>query len=167
MNIPDPATLSIMMDSLLAALLIAALAYMWRVNRRLGQIRAGKAEFEKMISEFARSTGQASTTLEQLKSSASTAGRELAASTGHAAQLAVSQERMAEDLRMLISRGESLADRIETLITRSRAVAATLDSATPTMAPRVATPVEQAMPQAMPVEQSKPHPVLSAISGLR
>ena len=159
----DPASLSIMMDSVLAALLVAALAYMWRVNGRLGQIRAGKAEFEKMIAEFARSTGQVSTTLEQLKSSASTAGRELAASTGRAAQLTSGQERMAEDLRMLIARGETLADRIETLITRSRAVAATLDSAAPTVTARVAIPAEPAMP----VEQSKPHPVLSGISGLR
>jgi len=112
---------------MLAALLLASLVYMWRVNRRLEQIRAGKAEFEKMIAEFSRSTTQASQTLEDLKTAAISIGRDLTTATNRAAVLANSQERTSEDLRMLISRGDALADRIQTLISMSRGSVAALN----------------------------------------
>ena len=160
---PDTANLSLILDALLAVLLMAALAYMWRVNGRLAQIRAGKAEFEKMIGEFSRTTGQAAAALEQLKTSAGSAGRELAASTSHAVQLASGQERTAADLRMLLERGESLADRMESLIFRARTVVGTMDTAT--ASPSAPAPKDPA--QVEPVLERKPHPVLKGIAGLR
>jgi hypothetical protein len=160
---PDTASLSLILDALLAVLLAAALAYMWRVNGRLAQIRAGKAEFEKMIGEFAQTTGQAASTLEQFKTSAGSAGRDLAASTGRAVQLASGQERTAADLRMLLERGEALADRMESLIFRARTVAGTMDFATAT--PAAPVPKDPALVE--PVLERKPHPVLKGIAGLR
>jgi methyl-accepting chemotaxis protein len=116
----DKSLLVASMDIVLALLLVGALLCLWRFNRRLDEIRRGKDEFKTLIAEFARSTGQAGATLLQLKASAETVGRDLANATGRASVAASGHERIAEDLKMLIARGEALADRMESLNARSR-----------------------------------------------
>lgn len=109
---------SMILDVVFAGLLVAALIYMARLNRRLDALRAGRAEFEALIKRFTVATEQAQGNVAAMKAAADSTGQSLQAEIDRARGLR-------EDLSFLADRANALADQLETAITRSRpAVAA-------------------------------------------
>jgi hypothetical protein len=107
---------SVILDVLFAALLIAALVYMARLNRRLDALRAGREEFEALIKRFTAATEQAQGNVAAMKEAADSTGKGLQAEIDRARGLR-------EDLAFLADRANALADQLETAITRSRPAA--------------------------------------------
>jgi hypothetical protein len=116
--------LSLVFDGLLIALLAATLAYGFRLNRRLEQVRAGHAEFQALLGKFVIATEQAERGVATLKRTAAEGGQDLQEATERAAALR-------EDLTFLVDRASELADRVESTISRTRALAAAVPPAPP------------------------------------
>ena len=100
---------SLALDILLAVLLVATIGYAMVLNRKLGNLRRHKEELEGLAATFAQSTALANESIARLKNS--TAG--LQADTAKAAGLK-------DDLKFLIDRGTSTADRLEAAVRESR-----------------------------------------------
>lgn len=106
-------SLSLVVDGLLILLLLATLVYVARLNRRLGQIREARQEFEALIRRFAQATEQADRSIEGVKAAAAAEGKEL--------QGTIDRSRgLREDLVFLVEKANGLADRLEASIARTR-----------------------------------------------
>lgn len=106
-------SLSLVVDGLLILLLLATLVYVARLNRRLGQIREARQEFEALIRRFAQATEQADRSIEGVKAAAAAEGKEL--------QGTIDRSRgLREDLVFLVEKANGLADRLEASIARAR-----------------------------------------------
>lgn len=106
-------SLSLVVDGLLILLLLATLVYVARLNRRLGQIRDARQEFEALIRRFAQATEQADRSIEGVKAAAAAEGKEL--------QGTIDRSRgLREDLVFLVEKANGLADRLEASIARTR-----------------------------------------------
>lgn len=153
---------SMILDVVFAGLLVAALIYMARLNRRLDALRAGREEFEALIKRFTLATEQAQGNVAAMKAAAD--------STGQSLQLEIDRARgLREDLAFLADRANALADQLETAITRSRPAVAASSGAIPAGSnvaqmplrdePRVQAARPQAeRPQAERAETSRPQP---------
>ncbi len=100
-------------DGVVAFLLIATIIYAAVLNRRLGRLRADKAELQALIQSFAAASQQAEAGVAGLKSTAEEIGRKLEKKVEQAQSLR-------EDLTYMIERGGMLADRLETTIRARR-----------------------------------------------
>ena len=107
-------------DGVVAILLVATLVYVRRFSVRLEAIRAGRAEFEKLIADLTKSTNQAAGNLQQFKTTAEAAGGDLQARTERAQGMAAEFGRIGDDLKLLIERAENAANRLETAIGKAR-----------------------------------------------
>ena len=112
---------SILADVLVGGLLIVTLVYVRRLSARLDTIRSGKAEFEKLIGELAKSTDQAASHLHQFKLTAEITGGDLQVRVEKAQALAGEFGRISEDLKLLTERADSAINRLEATIAKSRA----------------------------------------------
>ena len=111
---------SLALDILLAVLLVATIGYAMVLNRKLGNLRRHKEELEGLAATFSQSTARANDSIARLKNS--TAG--LQTDTAKAAGLK-------DDLKFLIDRGTSAADRLEAAVRESRAESETKGRAGP------------------------------------
>lgn len=109
-------------DIVVAILLVATLVYVRRFSVRLEAIRAGRAEFEKLIADLTKSTDQAASHLQQFKSTAEVAGRDLQTRIERAHGLAAEFGRLGDDLKLLTDRAENATNRLEAAIGQSRQV---------------------------------------------
>ncbi|MBX6323611.1 MAG: hypothetical protein IRY94_17480, partial [Rhodospirillaceae bacterium] len=131
-------SLSVVFDVLLIALLGATLAYGIRLNRRLGQVRAGQAEFQSLLGKFAVATEQAERGVATLRRAAAEAGQDLQETTERAAALR-------EDLTFMLGKAGELADRLETAIARAKAAAGATPSAAAAAPARLASRIADAL----------------------
>jgi hypothetical protein len=111
-------------DGVVAILLVATLFYVRRFSVRLEAIRAGRAEFEKLIADLTKSTDQAASHLHQFKATAELAGGDLQARVERAQAKAAEFGRIGDDLKLLTERAESAANRLESAIAKSRSSSA-------------------------------------------
>ena len=100
---------SLALDIILALLLVATIGYAMVLNRKLGNLRRHKEELENLAATFSNSTTRAKDSITHLKNSTA----ELQADTAKAASLR-------DDLKFLIDRGTSTADRLEAAVRKSR-----------------------------------------------
>ena len=85
-----------------------------RLNRKLGAIRADQGEFGRLAASFAEAAARAEDSVARLKVAAGAGQDEIERA-----------DRLADDLRYLLERGTSLADRLENAVTVARDVAPT------------------------------------------
>lgn len=97
--------LSLVLDVLVAILLIATIIYAIILNRKLGRLRADRAEFETMIARFVDATQKADAGLKGLKATAEEVGRSLQQPTDRAVAIR-------DELVFMIERADALAEKL-------------------------------------------------------
>lgn len=112
----------------LLGLLGAAIPFALRLERALREIRRDRGALEGSAQGLGEAARMAEAAMVRLRASAELAGRQVAERTAVA-------EPLRDDLRYLIERAETLADRLEGLVRAGRPIAAE--------APRAAEPVLQ------------------------
>lgn len=168
-------TWTILADGIVAVLLIATLIYARRLSVRLEAIRAGRAEFEKLVADFTRTTDQASSHLHHFKAVADGSLQGLQARIERTQGLTAEFGKLGDDLKLLTERAEGAADRLDSTIGRTRFITA---ANAPTAGVKVETVPLQAVAQsvgarlmavnrALDEEADKAAAHLSALSGLR
>lgn len=95
----------LVLDGVVVVLLVATIGYAVVLNRRIGEMRKWKAEFDRMITSFNQATTRAEAGIQSLKSIASQRGPDLQRSLDKARSLR-------DDLAYLVERGDTLADRL-------------------------------------------------------
>ncbi len=121
--------MSLVLDGVVVVLLVATIGYAVVLNRRIGEMRKWKAEFDRLITTFNQATKRAETGIQSLKSVAIQRGPDLQRSLDKARSLR-------DDLAYLVERGDTLADRltesVRSAIPIPRAAEATTAASTPT-----------------------------------
>jgi hypothetical protein len=102
---------------LLLLLLAAAIPFALRLERALREIRRDRAALEGSASGLSEAARMAEAAMVRLRASAELAGRQVA-------ERMAAAEPLRDDLRYLIERAESLADRLEGLVRAGRPMAA-------------------------------------------
>lgn len=105
--------MSLMLDALVAALLVATIVYAAILNRKLGRLRADRAELEAQIARFVECTHRAEASIKHLKAVTDEAGRSLQQPIDRA--MAVRDE-----LVFMIERGDSLSEKLSGRISAAR-----------------------------------------------
>lgn len=96
--------LDVALNLVLAVLLAAVIVYAWRLHKRLGTWRDGKAELDRTIKEFNEAAKRAEAAVADLKNAGEAAGKLLEDQTRKAISLK-------DDLEYIVSRAEPIADR--------------------------------------------------------
>jgi hypothetical protein len=151
---------TLVINGVLAALLLATLVYAIKLNRRMGDLRRGRAELDQAVQRFAAASADADRTMARLTDLANGQGRMLQESLKKAAALA-------DDLKFLIERADTAADRLEAAITQSRrpqAPAAIPTAATAPAAKAPTTTLSKAELDSLPEDERR---LLTALAGLR
>jgi Domain of unknown function (DUF6468) len=113
-------TLGVIGNVVLIVLLVIALVSVWRLNRRIVELREGRAAFEKLTADLARQTDAASGSVGALRQAAETLGKQLDNSAGRGREVIAEMQRASDDLRLLIGRGDAASGRLEGVIAQSR-----------------------------------------------
>ena len=114
------------LDLVLIVLLAATLFHALRLERALGVLKRDRAALESLVAGFNEGTRQAEQGIERLRAAADGAGRQIAKQLDAAAGLR-------DDLRFLLERGDTLADRLDGAVRSARTRLA--DTQAPRMAP--------------------------------
>ena len=102
-------TVSLVLDTLIAVLLVVSISYAMVLNRRFNSLRKDKAQLEKLAASFGDATLKAGQ------------GTLVLRNTAGALQECIDKaEILRNDLQFLIDRGTSTADRLETVVRSSR-----------------------------------------------
>jgi hypothetical protein len=99
------------------ALLLAAMPFAVKLHRQLSALRKEGAVFEGGAAGLAEATRQAESASLRLRASAETAGRQVGDKLAGA-------EALRDDIRYLVERAETLADRLEVLLKQGRTMEA-------------------------------------------
>lgn len=121
-----PTSLPLIADLTVAVLLLATIAYVAVLNRRLGLLRDDKAQLEQLIQGLNTAAASAQSGITELREATNEVGRDLDK------KVTVGQA-LRDDLNYLIERGGSLADRLEGTIRARR-------TETPPRVPEAARP---------------------------
>lgn len=124
-------SVAIAIDLLVAGLLVATIAYAVVLNRRLGQLRDGSAQMEKLIGDFYQATARAESGAMALKEAAGLSDTDV---TGQLESLAKSQD----ELEFLVSRAEAESTKLEDLIREGRGRTASVAPVAPVAPGRLA-----------------------------
>lgn len=136
--------LSLILDIVVAALLVATIGYAAVLNRKLRNLRANKAEFEAMIGEFNEATRRTEGSIQALRLAA---------------------DQTAKALSIQVERGQALRDELTFLTGRADGAAERIanggSSARPEVAAYASSPKPQAAPrpQPVPAAPAPPRPV--------
>jgi chromosome segregation ATPase len=103
----------LLIDIFGAALLVAVIFYVVRLNRNLNVLKSGKAELDALIAAFNDSTNRAEMSVARLKASAMEAASTLQSTVDKAQELR-------DDLTFMTSRADELATRLEGAISGAR-----------------------------------------------
>ncbi|HTB46895.1 MAG TPA: DUF6468 domain-containing protein [Acetobacteraceae bacterium] len=105
------------LEAVLVLLLAATLFHALRLERALGVLKRDRAVLEDLVASFNASTRQAEAGIDQLRVAADGAGRQMARQIDTVV-------RLKDDLVFLLERGETLADRLDSLVRAGRPLAA-------------------------------------------
>ncbi len=97
-------------------LLVATLPMAWRLDRMLRALRADRAALQQGAEGLGEASRQAEAALMRLRATTELAGRQVAERVAGA-------ESIREDLRYLVERSETLADRLEVAVQQARPLA--------------------------------------------
>ena len=105
------------LEAVLVLLLAATLFHALRLERALGVLKRDRAVLEDLVASFNASTRQAEAGIDQLRVAADGAGRQMARQIDTVV-------RLKDDLVFLLERGETMADRLDSLVRAGRPLAA-------------------------------------------
>lgn len=100
-------------NAVVILLLAVALPLAWRLNASLARLRGEREALAEAAASLGDATRAAEAALLRLRAAAELAGRQVAEKTAAA-------EPLRDDLRFLIERGESLADRLDSGVRAAR-----------------------------------------------
>ena len=123
-------TLAQTIDILVAGLLVVTIFYAVSLNRKLGQLRTSRAEFEKLIAEFSSAAVRTEGSIAALKESAGEQQAGLQKKIDGAGKLR-------DELAFILDRGDGLAHQLDGLIRAGRKASHSgdADAGAPLMAP--------------------------------
>jgi hypothetical protein len=162
--------LGVIGNAVLIVLLVIALVSIWRLNRRIVELREGRAAFEKLTAELARQTEAAGGSLGALRQAAETSGRQLDGSAERGRQVIAELQRGSDDLRLLIGRADAASSRLEDVIAQSRSAELLMNAfANQPAAPADRGGARAAEPTPIAAAESSPEAAafLSSLSGMR
>ncbi len=116
-------------QGLVIGLLGVGVPVAWRLQASLAGLRAERAAMEAGVDGLAEATRAAESALQRLRATAEHAGRAVA-------ERVAAAEPLREDMRYLIERAESLADRLEAGVRAARPLAQDAPPPPPAAAPR-------------------------------
>ena len=93
------------LDVVIAGLLLATIAFAWRLERRISVLRSEKAQFAQLLADFSQAAARAEAGVRALDAAAADAGRGLEGLVSRA-------QGLREDLVHMIERAEPIADRL-------------------------------------------------------
>ena len=137
-------TIGLLADGLLIVLLGVALVSVYRLNRRMVELREGRAAFEKLTADLATQTTAATEGLAAFRGTAEPLGKELDTGAERGRQVIAEVQRVSDDLRLLIGRADASSTRLESVIAKARQEEALLSA------------VEGRVPERGPAERSQP-----------
>ena len=106
-----------MIDVLVAALLVATIVYAVMLNRKLGQLRTSRAEFEKLVAEFSVAAARTEGGIAALKESAAVRQADLEGKIDRA-------DALRDVLAFMLDRGDQLAGQLDSFIRMGRGATA-------------------------------------------
>lgn len=110
-------TLGVLIEVIVIALLLATCGYCIVLSRRLAALRAGQTDLGKAIAVFDDAARRAEGALRQVDASGLANARSIAKSANEA-------QLLSNELSVMISAGERIADRLENALADVRAVGA-------------------------------------------
>ena len=110
-------TPALVLDLVVVVLLGVASAYGWALSRRLNRLSAAQAELKDALAAFDDATRRADETLRRIEAIGVARGAEIQAAAARAASLL-------NELSVMTSAGERIADRIEAAVKNVRALGA-------------------------------------------
>jgi hypothetical protein len=113
-------TIGLLADGLLIVLLGVALVSVYRLNRRLVELREGREAFEKLTADLAVQTKAATEGLMAFRATAETLGKQLDTGSERGRQVIAEVQRVSDDLRMLIGRADTSSIRLEDAVAKGR-----------------------------------------------
>ena len=113
-------TIGLLADGLLIVLLGAALVSVYRLNRRMAELREGRAAFEKLTADLAVQTKAATESLTAFRANAEGLGTQLDGGAERGRLVIAEVQRVSDDLRLLIGRADASATRLEDAVAKAR-----------------------------------------------
>src|SRR5262249_30273595 len=107
-------------DGLLIVLLGVALVSVYRLNRRMVELREGRVAFEKLTADLAAQTKAATDGLAAFRANAEGLGKQLDAGAERGRQVIAEVQRVSDDLRLLIGRADASSTRLEDAVATAR-----------------------------------------------
>jgi len=107
-------------DGLLIVLLAAAMISVHRLNKRMAELRDGRAAFEKLTADLAVQTKAAADGLAAFRGNAETLGKQLEGGAERGRQVIAEVQHVSDDLRLLIGRADQASVRLEQSIAEAR-----------------------------------------------
>lgn len=161
-------SIGLLADGLLIVLLGAALVSVYRLNRRMAELREGRAAFEKLTTDLAAQTKAATESLTAFRANAEGLGQQLDGGAERGRQVIAEVQRVSDDLRLLIGRADAASTRLEDAVAKARRDEALLGALE-------GRPKAQAQPQPARSQPEREEPevspeaaaFLSSLSGMR
>src|SRR3954471_1846125 len=113
-------SIGLLADGLLIVLLGAALVSVYRLNRRMAELREGRAAFEKLTADLAVQTKAATEGLAAFRANAEGLGKQLDGGAERGRQVIAEVQRVSDDLRLLIGRADASSTRLEDAVAKAR-----------------------------------------------
>ena len=151
-------------DGLLIVLLAAAMISVHRLNKRMAELRDGRAAFEKLTADLAVQTKAAADGLAAFRGNAETLGKQLEGGAERGRQVIAEVQHVSDDLRLLIGRADAASGRLEAVIAQSRSAELLIGAFGKAQAPERGEPA-----QVIAAEERSPESkaFLSSLSGMR
>jgi hypothetical protein len=158
-------SIGLLADGLLIVLLGAALVSVYRLNKRMAELREGRAAFEKLTADLAAQTKAATEGLAAFKANAEGLGKQLDGGAERGRQVIAEVQRVSDDLRLLIGRADASSTRLEESVAQARRSEAVLGAMENRPVERGAAeqPTRAAEPEVSPEAKA----FLSSLSGMR
>ena len=159
-------SIGLLADGLLIVLLGAALVSVYRLNKRMAELREGRAAFEKLTTDLAAQTKAAGEGLAAFRANAEGLGKQLDGGAERGRQVIAEVQRVSDDLRLLIGRADASSTRLEEAVAearRSENVLGAMQRPVERAAAEMGEPARVAEPEVSPEAKA----FLSSLSGMR
>src|SRR3954470_4611448 len=113
-------SIGLLADGLLIVLLGVALVSVYRLNRRMVELREGRAAFEKLTADLAAQTKAAADGLAAFRANAEGLGKQLDGGAERGRQVIAEVQRVSDDLRLLMGRADASSTRLEEAVAKAR-----------------------------------------------
>ena len=113
-------SIGLLADGLLIVLLGVALVSVYRLNRRMMELREGRAAFEKLTADLAAQTKAAADGLGAFRANAEGLGKQLDGGSERGRHVIAEVQKVSDDLRLLIGRADQSSARLEEAVALAR-----------------------------------------------